>query len=151
MTRQTDYGIVLLTCMAGRPAHPVYTARDLAGEAHLSLPMVSKILKLLARKGLLISHRGVKGGYSLADQPDRISVDRIITALEGPVAMTTCSTEVPGRCAYEPWCPNRSNWQLINRAVRTALGQITLSEMAHPLQAKLLTLGGIGQVHGAGA
>jgi FeS assembly SUF system regulator len=151
MTRQTDYGIVLLTRMAHRPAAEVHTARDLAAEARLPLPMVSKILKMLAKKGLLVSHRGAKGGYSLAQRPEEISVSRIISAMEGPVAMTNCSFATPGTCEHETVCPTRGNWQRINRVVRQALEQISLLEMAHPLPEALVTLGGVGRAGGAGA
>ena len=138
ITKQTDYGIVLLTHLAADPERQ-YNAPDLAAEAHLPLPMVSKILKLLAREGLLASHRGVKGGYSLARRPEAISMAEIIAALEGPIALTECIS-VEGDCSHEPLCPVRSNWRRINQAVRTALEGITLAEMAHPRQ-KLVTLG----------
>ncbi|HEV8581750.1 MAG TPA: SUF system Fe-S cluster assembly regulator [Thermoanaerobaculia bacterium] len=138
ITKQTDYGIVLLTHLAANPERQ-YNAPDLAAEAHLPLPMVSKILKLLARESLLISHRGVKGGYSLARQPEAISMAQIIAALEGPIAITECIS-VEGDCFHEPLCPVRSNWRRINQAVRTALEGITLAEMAHPRQ-KLVSLG----------
>lgn len=151
MTRQTDYGIVLMTCMASLPERPVHTARDLSREAHLSLPMVSKILKVLARKGLLISHRGVKGGYSLAHRPEEINVNQIITAIEGPIAMTTCSYDTPGLCGQEPLCPVRSNWQQINRAVRAALECITLREMTQPLRTQLLSVREARSIQGASA
>ena len=138
ITKQTDYGIVLLTHLAANPEHQ-YNAPELAAEARLPLPMVSKILKLLARESLLVSHRGVKGGYSLARQPEAISMAEIIAALEGPIAITECIS-VEGDCSHEPLCPVRSNWRRINHAVRTALEGITLAEMAHPRQ-KLVSLG----------
>ena len=53
-------------------------------------------LKLLARQGLLVSHRGVKGGYGLARPAGEIRVDQIIRALEGPVALTVCVAGTPG-------------------------------------------------------
>ena len=65
MTKQTDYGFVLLSHLANEAAGEA-NAPELASETKLPLPMVSKILKLLVRQGLLLSHRGVKGGYSLA-------------------------------------------------------------------------------------
>jgi FeS assembly SUF system regulator len=145
ISKQTDYGIVLLTQMATRADHQ-YNAPDLAAEARLPLPMVSKILKLLTREGVLASHRGVKGGYSLARHPEAISMAEIIAALEGPVAITECVDE-EGDCAHERLCPVRSNWHRINEAVLAALQGITLAEMAHPLaplaekSSKLVTLG----------
>lgn len=145
ITKQTDYGIVLLTHLAAFPERQ-YNAPELAAEAHLPLPMVSKILKLLAREGLLTSHRGVKGGYGLARQAEEISMAEIIAALEGPIAITECIS-VEGDCSHEPLCPVRSNWQRINQAVRAALMGISLSEMARSRPAGpqgLVTLGGGG-------
>jgi FeS assembly SUF system regulator len=145
ITKQTDYGIVLLTQMATH-AERQYSAPDLAAEARLPLPMVSKILKLLTREGVLVSHRGVKGGYGLARAPQAISMAEIIAALEGPIAITEC-VEDAGDCAHERLCPVRSNWQRINEAVLAALQSITLAEMVHPLapmssnMSKLVTLG----------
>ena len=72
MTKQADYGIVLLTQMSINRDR-LHNAPELAQEAHLPQPTVSKILKQLARHGLLESHRGVKGGYSLARRPAEIS------------------------------------------------------------------------------
>lgn len=131
ITRQTDYGIVLLTQMALRPPTEVHTARDASARSGLPLPMVSKILKCLARAGILVSQRGVKGGYSLARRADRISVEEIIRALEGPVHITEC-THGPGSCDQEESCPTRVNWQRINVAIREALQGVTLAEMASP-------------------
>jgi FeS assembly SUF system regulator len=139
ITKQTDYGIVLLTHLAAHPEQQ-FNAPDLAGETHLPLPMVSKILKLLAREGLLTSHRGVKGGYSLARAAEEISMARIIAALEGPIAITEC-VGVESDCSHESVCTVRGNWQRINEAVRGALEGITLAEMAHPHAPKLVTLG----------
>ena len=140
ITKQTDYGIVLLTHLVADPERQ-YNAPELAAEAHLPLPMVSKILKLLAKESLLASHRGVKGGYSLARPAEEISMAEIIAALEGPIAITEC-VSVEGDCSHEPLCPVRSNWQRINQAVRMALEGISLSEMARPQLQKLVTLGG---------
>ena len=77
MTKQTDYGFVLLSHLAKAPER-VVNAPDLAAETRLPVPMVSKILKLLARHALLRSHRGVKGGYSLARPAAEITAAQIV-------------------------------------------------------------------------
>lgn len=142
ITKQTDYGVVLLTHFASYPDRQT-NAPELAAETQLPLPMVSKILKLLVRERLLVSHRGVKGGYSLARLPEEITMAEIISALEGPISLTEC-VEVSSDCSHEHSCSVRSNWQRINDAVRGALEGITLAEMKQPLAAthKLVTLGG---------
>jgi len=144
MTRLTDYGIVLLTHCMRHPERPIHTTRDLAAESNLPLPTVGKILRALARKGILSSRRGVKGGYALVRQADEISIAEIIGALEGPISLTECSGEHPGSCEFEPTCPVGPSWQRINRAVRDALQRITLHELTQPLPERFVNLGGVG-------
>ncbi len=92
----TDYGLVLMTCIARTQGVPLRTARDLARESKLPISTVSKLLKELLQSGLLISHRGTKGGYVLAREPRNISVLEMIAAIEGPMALTECSTDITG-------------------------------------------------------
>jgi len=140
ISRLTDYGIVLMSHIAAH-GDRVHNATEIAGGAHLPLPTVSKLLRLLTKEGLLESHRGVKGGYGLARPAENITVGTIIKALEGPIAITTCTNEMPGECEHEPICPVRGHWHLINIAVRQALDSITLADMAAPRRLALPTLG----------
>lgn len=141
ISRLTDYGIVLMSHMAAHAAD-VHNAAEVAHDAHLPLPTVSKLLRLLTKEGLLESHRGVKGGYGLARRADEITVGNIVSALEGPVAITTCTNSSPGECEHEGRCPVRSHWHLINLAVRQALDSVTLADIAaHPGRWALPTVG----------
>ena len=133
LTRQADYGIVILTHYAQSPAATTCNARELAKDVHIPLPMVSKTLKALGRAGLLVSHRGAKGGYSLARDPEEITVSDIITAIEGPIGMTECTGTDEHSCTLESTCSVRTNWQVINRVVLDALRRITLAQMASPM------------------
>jgi FeS assembly SUF system regulator len=131
MTKLTDYGIVILTHFANHDDRVAHTARELAQETRLPLPTVGKLLKQLSRGGLLVSHRGTKGGYTLVRPPQEITVSSIIAALEGPVSITECNT--PGMCEHERFCSVRPNWQVINRTILAALEGLTLAEMARPM------------------
>jgi FeS assembly SUF system regulator len=134
--KMTDYGIVLLSYFASHPEAKAFTARDLALEAKLPLPTVSKILKTLCRGEVLISHRGVNGGYRLGQPASQISIARIIEVLEGPIALTECSShrpELAENCGLELHCPVMNNWQKISLTVRRALEQLTLKDMVQPL------------------
>lgn len=130
----TDYGLVLMTCIARHHGQTLHTARDLAAESRLPLPTVSKILKQLLQGGLLVSHRGVKGGYSLGRDPHAISVAEIVTVLEGPIALTDCSTDVSGLCDLELGCPIKSNQRIISQVVRGALEKVMLANLIQPMQ-----------------
>jgi FeS assembly SUF system regulator len=140
MTKQTDYGFVLLGRLAEEPER-VANAPELAVETRLPAPMVSKVLKLLARSGVLASHRGVHGGYGLARPPAAITAAEVIQALEGPVALTVCIDGAPGECDREAFCSIRNHWRRINDAVSTALAGITVADLAAEQAAPLLQLG----------
>ena len=133
LSRITDYGIVLMAHLAGLGGER-HNAREVAGDTQLPAPVVSKILKQLAREGLLVSHRGAKGGYSLARPPAEISAAEIITALEGPIGLTECTVH-PGQCVQEASCHVREPWQRINHVVRQALSKVTLADLATPAAA----------------
>lgn len=134
LSKLTDYGLVLMSCFARSQPRLLRTARDLAMESRLPLPTVSKVLKELLQSGLLVSHRGIQGGYRLAKEPREISLADIIAALEGPVALTECSTEISGLCDLEACCAIKQNQQVISQAVRGVLEKLTLFDLIHPLQ-----------------
>jgi FeS assembly SUF system regulator len=128
LTKEADYGIMLLGHIASRPVGLVHTAREVAALSGLPLPMVSKILGSLARGEILTGHRGAGGGYSLDIDPRRITVAQAIRAIEGPISMVQCGV-APGACEHESDCPTRINWSRINRQVEQALEQIPIEEM----------------------
>ncbi len=135
----TDYAVVLATHLAA--SEGPHAARDLALQTQIPEPTASKLLKKLTRAGVVVSQRGAKGGYALARAPEQIGIQEVITAIEGPIAVTECSDESSdSSCEYETNCGVRANWQRINLAVQTALSDITLADMAIPGTAELVLL-----------
>ena len=86
----------------------------------------------MVHAGVLLSARGVGGGFALARPAAEIHVAQIVTALEGPIAITECLGEDPETCGLEATCRVRGNWDRINHAVREALEGVTLADMAAP-------------------
>jgi FeS assembly SUF system regulator len=138
LDKLTDYGLLLLTCIARSQKISLRTARDLALESGLPLPTVSRLLQDLLKGGLLVSQRGIKGGYALAKKPHEISIAGVIAALEGPIALTVCSTGVAGLCDLESRCAIKKNQRVISQAIRSVLEQLTLADLAQPL--RILTI-----------
>jgi FeS assembly SUF system regulator len=129
LSKLADYGIVIMTHLA-RPGSVQASAQEIAQATRIPQPMAQKILKALAREGLLRSQRGVKGGYELARAARGINVAQIIEVLDGPIAITDCVEHAAGDCLIESLCPARTNWERINSAIRDALEEVTLAEMA---------------------
>ena len=135
LSKGTDYGIRILAHLARRArdegdAAP-HNAREVAEDLALPTPMVSKVMKSLARAGVLESLRGSKGGFRLGAAPEELSVADMIAALEGPVALTEC-TLGPSLCAHEASCSVQEPWNVINRTVQNTLATITLSDLIDP-------------------
>jgi len=127
MSKLTDYAIVILAHLAR--GEPTLTAQALSARSRVPLPTVSKLCKELSRAGLLQSHRGRHGGYSLTRAPELISVAEVVEALEGPIALTECGSQGAEACGIEPSCIAKGTWDPVSRAVQTALRALPLSEI----------------------
>jgi FeS assembly SUF system regulator len=128
ISKLTDYGTVILACLASQQAR-LWTASEVAEHTRVGLPTVSKLLKKLQRAGLVVSTRGSHGGYQLARAPAEITAAHILDALEGPFAITECSGE-HSACGLESSCRVGHAWQRVNTAIRRALSEISLAQLA---------------------
>ena len=130
MSKLTDYGIVLMSHLASK-TYQQHSAHTLSDAVSMPLPTVRKVLKALSHSGLLVSERGAQGGYNLSRNPKQISVAEIITAIEGPIALTECVSD-ESHCDQESHCDVQTNWTRINNAVFHALDEVKLSDMLVP-------------------
>ena len=128
MGKLTDYATVVLANLAQEPARH-RAATELAERTRLTRPTVSKVLKGLQRAGLVISSRGAQGGYRLARAPGEITAAQILDVFEGPIAITECSS-ASSQCGIERLCRVGGAWQRINAAIRRALEDVTLQQLA---------------------
>ncbi len=128
ISKLTDYGTVVLAHLAHSGA-AYASASEVAAATSIGLPTVSKLLKTLARAGLVNSIRGAQGGYRLAREAGRITAAEVIDALEGPVSITECSAS-DSHCDLEAVCNVGGAWQRINFAIRRALDDISLADLA---------------------
>ncbi|MDP2904009.1 MAG: SUF system Fe-S cluster assembly regulator [Methylovulum sp.] len=130
LSKLTDYATVILSFMAKEKTR-VCAAMEIAAATGIALPTVSKILKLLVNSKVLMSTRGAKGGYMLAREPETISVAAIISALEGPIALTECSISEQ-LCGQASGCGIRGVWHTINQTIHNALESVTLADLVRP-------------------
>lgn len=130
ISKLTDYAFILLGHMA-RGRAELYAAAELAESTGIAMPTVSKVLKALARGGVVRSLRGARGGYALSRPAQQTTVAEIIHAMEGPIAITECG--VAGhRCDQSSACQAQDNWVVINRAIHAALEAVSLAELSRP-------------------
>jgi len=125
----TDYAVVVLAQLARDSSDKLYSSAVLAEDTGISEATVAKVLKILARSGLVKSHRGAFGGYTMVANPSDVTALHVIEAMEGPVSLTSWASGIGGSCASDDECPVRGSWDGVNTAVRKALSNLTLQDL----------------------
>ena len=130
ISKLADYAVVVLVRLG---AGEIETAPGIAQATGVPEPTVAKVLKALAGAGLVASQRGARGGYRLARTLELVSVADVVSAIDGPIALTACVEQSPTACEAECCCPVRGRWDPVNAAVREALESVSLARLAsHP-------------------
>jgi FeS assembly SUF system regulator len=130
LSHLADYAVVLMTAAARRPAGARLSATELSSETGVPLPTTQKLMGQLAASGLLTSARSVSGGFALSRVATEISLADIVEAVEGPIALTMCSDSNNHECILDAHCRVKPHIGVVGRAVRGALGAVTLTELA---------------------
>ena len=130
LSHLADYAVVLMTAAVRRPAGARLSATELAQETGVPLPTAQKLMGQLAGSGLLSSARGASGGFALSKPASEISLADIVEAVEGPIALTMCSDGQNHDCILDAHCRVKPHIGVVGRAVRGALGTVTLTELS---------------------
>jgi FeS assembly SUF system regulator len=125
LSKLTDYAVVVLVRLARETC--VQTSPGIAAATGIPEPTVAKVLKILTGSGLVVSQRGAHGGYRLARTLADIPVADVISAIDGPIALTACVDH--GACESQVLCPMHGRWDPVNDAIEAALTGITLADM----------------------
>ena len=130
-----DYAVVLMSAAArhcgGASVAGKVNAPMLARETGVPMPTARKLVSRLSRAGLIESSRGVSGGVRLARPPASISLAEIVEAVDGPLAITSCTLPGNHDCRIEARCSVKPHWAIVNRTIRDAFGQVTLADLLH--------------------
>jgi FeS assembly SUF system regulator len=132
LSKLTDYAVVVLIRLGeGDRISPdcVQTSPGLSAGTGVPEPTVAKVLKSLATAGLVSSQRGARGGYRLLRPLATISVADVITAVDGPIALTACVDGSTAGCEVSSVCAVKGRWDLVNDSIQNALTAITLADM----------------------
>lgn len=131
LTRKTEYALIAV-CHLARGGQQVVSARDIAEQHHVPLPLLMNVLKKLNRAGYVNSVRGARGGYVLAVSPDEFSLADLIEAVEGPVHLVRCANPDSNgrRCEIRGTCPVRRSVVKVHSQLRKFLEGVSIAEMA---------------------
>ena len=130
LSKKADYALIAMKHLAMKRDAASTSAREIAEQYDIPIELLAKVLQRLVRMGLLTSHQGTRGGYTLSRPSAAISVADVIQAIDGPFTVTACSTESDAGCEQYGKCSIRDPLWRIRERIVTALGTVSLAEMA---------------------
>lgn len=132
LTKKTEYALIAV-CHLARAGDKVVSARNIAAEHSVPLPLLMNVLKLLNQSGHVRSVRGARGGYTLAMPADTINLATLIEAVEGPVRLVPCAAPPRGEesaCGRLGSCSIRRSVHRVHDRLRRFLAGVTVADVA---------------------
>ena len=137
-TKRADYGLMAIHYIAVNDGLGAVSAKKIAEEFQIPPELLAKILQRLAKRRLIVSQNGPKGGSVLSRQPDAITVGEVVRALEGPISIVSCLDH--SGCPQELRCNLRRPVQKLQAAISQMLDTMTLAELANDDVPELLSI-----------
>lgn len=128
VTRQADYGLLLVTALASHYTQGVLSLREIAMKRRLPYRFLAKIIIPLRKAGLVESLEGVNGGYRLAKPPDQISIREVLQALGEDLSLVRCEDN-DKNCQSFCQCNARGFWHELQEAIHTTLSRYTVADL----------------------
>lgn len=127
--RSTDYALRSLIYIAGFPKREVVSLGSLANHVDVPPVFLRKLFQKLRKAGILFSHRGVRGGFSLAVSPSEITVNEAVEILQGPIALNQCLGQGNG-CDRSETCSFHLKLDLLQKDIKGFFSRCTLKNLA---------------------
>jgi len=125
--KKTDYGLVMMSLLARRGKGEIMSVSEMQ-ELGLPRSFLVKIARDLIRKGVLGAKEGRGGGYYLTREASEIKVREVVEALEGEVAITSC-TSSSEKCSMEGMCPHKAGMKKLSEELSAVLSKYSVAEL----------------------
>ncbi len=130
LSKRVEYGLIAIRHIATRTRGDVVTAKEIADCYQIPYELLAKVLQKLSRSGLITSHQGMRGGYTLAKNPNEVSVSMIIGAIEGTnMGIAQCMTDGPDSCEVFKVCTIKSPLSKVQANIENAFNNMTLAQI----------------------
>ncbi len=128
LSKKADYALIAVKHLASHRAEQLHSAADIADAYGISPQLLAKVLQRLAKHGLVTARHGSTGGYQLARHPKDISALEVISAVDGPMIITSCVTS-HGACDQSNTCTVREPLRKVNESIVQVLRAVSISQM----------------------
>ena len=139
LTRGGEYGIRGVLYLAQQDNGKVSMLSAIAKAQDVPPRFLAKIFQALAKAGIVKSHRGAKGGFSLARMPADVTMKNVIEAIEGPIFLNVCLMSL-GECNRDKICPMHTVWEEAQEKMMEVLDRANFAELAKAERQAQLTI-----------
>ena len=129
LTRAGDYGVFGVLYLAKQPKGKIVSLSEVSRSEDIPEKFLAKIFQSLTRVGLIVSHRGARGGFCLARPADQITVKELMEAIQGPICFSKCLSELED-CEKKDVCKLREMLKKAQEHTGKLLSQKTLADLA---------------------
>ena len=134
LSKKAKYGLKAMTILAKEYGTGPLLIGDIAKRERIPAKFLELILLELKKAGFLQSKKGKGGGYYLNRLPETISVGALIRALDGPLALLPCVSQMAyercAECPDEETCGIRMVFKEVRDSTVSILERTTLAQMA---------------------
>lgn len=121
------YATRIMALLAADTAQPSLTKFQIAEYEAISPAYVQQLMVRLRAAGLVTSHRGRGGGFSIARSADTITVADILAAVEGDILPVPCRGDA--HCSRVARCPTRPVWEKAAALLEDLFASVTVADM----------------------
>lgn len=136
LTRAADYALRGVLYLSLQPEGSLCVISEIAEQMEIPEGFLARIFQILAKSGIIRSHRGKKGGFSLALPAEEIDMQKVIETMEGPIHLNRCLNGF-GDCQRGHLCSLHDVWRRIQEQVITTLGETNFAELAQQTKSKM--------------
>lgn len=132
ISKQEEYGLRCILHLARGGFGRAVSVTEISRAEGLSSDYVTKLMVLLRKSGLVVSVRGINGGYTLKETPDEVSLGDVMKSLGGFFYPKDMCSEYPGKlssCSHMGGCGIRPVWMVLAKQIYTTLNRTTLSDL----------------------
>ena len=126
---RVDYGVRALVELAFHYGEGPVQTSFIAANQNIPEPYLDQLLTAMNKMGFIRSKRGPGGGHVLAQNPENITLERVMDGIDGNSATIDCITE-PGICLLSSHCAQRDIWRSVGEAIQGVLSSITVADLA---------------------
>jgi Rrf2 family protein len=127
-TKAEEYGILGAQYLAEKDRSIVTPLSEISDAQDIPEKFLAKIFQSLTRAGIVRSHRGVRGGFTLAKEPNKISVKEVLEAIQGPYHLMKCIKDM-GVCDKDTFCALRELLIMAENRLVSTFEKYTLTDL----------------------